>query len=705
MRKLSLWLPGLAFVVWAVVWAITGTLPPHEIPGVPTGSIHNVHVELHHDCGTGRAFLGGTLRQVNGRVVTPVEVRLIGVECSRVIPAFAVIDLQVSAKVAPSGERASLVLFSESSDALPQVVTSAPAFMAWASGIRASLRNLCAALPGFGGALIPGLAVGDTGLIGADLEASMKVASLTHLMAVSGANCAVVIGLVYGMTALMGMGRWLRVVLSLAALALFVVIVTPEPSVVRASIMATIALIALSRGIPIAGLSALAGAVLISLAVDPWLAREYGFVLSVAATAALLTLSAPIARILARWMPHSLALACALPIAAQVACQPIIILLSPSIPVYGIGANLLAAPVAPLVTIIGLCAALLSDIPLVGELLVGMAWLPATWIGGVAEFVNAAPFAALPWPAGAGGFVLALACSAGIIVALSGRRTAGIVTAATATVIAFAISLGIPLVTRWTMPPHWTMAQCDVGQGDAVIVRDGAHIAVIDTGREPAALGQCLDALGITAIDLVVLTHFDADHVGGASRLVGRVAHVVHGPTADEGDDAVLDSFRAGGATVTQVWAGDTVNLGHLAFAVVWPARDIPVEPGNPASVTVAISDVACPERCLSALMLGDMPAAQQLTVMRRYPIARMEVVKVSHHGSRDNAPELYAAVHAAVALIGVGAHNGYGHPTAEAIDMVRSAGSTILRSDVDGLVLLSQNQTGGIEVWREKSH
>src|SRR5690606_31659358 len=145
----------------------------------------------------------------------------------------------------------------------------------------------------------------------------------------------------------------LRVVLALIALAAFVVLVTPEPSVIRAGVMAGLAMLTLLCGRPSAGVGVLCLAAVAILIADPWLAATPGFALSAAATAALIVLAPPVSRGLARWMPVPLALAIGIPLAAQLACGPIIALFAEQQSIVGIPANLLAGPMAPIATVIG----------------------------------------------------------------------------------------------------------------------------------------------------------------------------------------------------------------------------------------------------------------------------------------------------------------------------------------------------------------
>src|SRR5690606_9972837 len=113
-----------------------------------------------------------------------------------------------------------------------------------AAGLRAGFLELVAGLPGEGGGLLPGLAIGDTTEVSSALDSAMKASSLSHLTAVSGANCAVLVGLVLAVGAAAGASLRVRVAASVAVLVGFVILVTPQPSVLRAAVMALIVLVA-----------------------------------------------------------------------------------------------------------------------------------------------------------------------------------------------------------------------------------------------------------------------------------------------------------------------------------------------------------------------------------------------------------------------------------------------------------------------------
>ncbi len=576
----------------------------------------------------------------------------------------------------------------------------------WVAALHDDFRLRAAQWQGDAGALVPGLVLGNTDAIPESLSDAMQVTSLTHLMAVSGSNCAIVVALAFGIAALCRAPLWGRVSASGVALICFVMVVGPDPSVIRSSIMAAIGLAALLWGRPVVGVTALCSAILISLAVDPTLSHSIGFVLSVAATLGLLVLARPITEFVSRWMPRPLAAAVAIPLSAAIACQPIILALSPYLPLYGIAANILAEPAVPIATVCGLLSIVLSPIPFLSDGLLALATAMASVVAVIARTGAALPYARLPWPSGEWGIVLATLVSLGVTVTMTQRwRVLGGVVAATAATLGLALTVGAGRVAWASAPRDWSWAQCDVGQGDAVLVRDSGRIAVIDVGRTEAPIRECLAALGVARVDTLILTHFDIDHAGGFGALVGRVETVIHGPTDGDADVATIESLRSGGAQIEVAERGLTGTLGRLVWRVLWPSDANPREPGNPSSVTVLFERGAdCDVTCVTGLDLGDLPGAEQTLVRLAGGISPIDVVKVSHHGSRDQDPELYRRVRAPIALIGVGADNDYGHPTTETLDVLAGVGSTVARSDLNGIVLVWRASDGELRVWRERA-
>ncbi|MDX2026548.1 ComEC/Rec2 family competence protein, partial [Microcella sp.] len=416
-------------------------------------------------------------------------------------------------------------------------------------------------------------------------------------------------------------------------------------------------------------------------------------------------------------LPAPLALAIAVPLAAQLACQPVLILLAPQVPLVGVIANVLAAPAAPVATIVGMIACLLAPIvPPLATVVAGIAWLPAAWIAGVARVCADLPGAVVPWPEGALGAVLLAVLTVAVLVAAGVpapigsprlRRHVAFIAASTLVVVLGATA-GTAALHAIGRPDDWRVAQCDIGQGDAVVVRSDASVGLIDTGAHPELLTECLDTLGIGRVNLLVLTHFDLDHAGGAPALVGRVDRVLVGPTGRPSDEQLVDHLAAGGATIEQVTEGARGVLGDYRWRVLWPPAHRGVEPGNDASIIIDLRGLPGCTACPSMLALGDLGADAQRMLAATHDLAAVDIVKVSHHGSADQFADLYTDLEAPLALMGVGADNTYGHPAPATLAVLEASGSTIVRSDQHGLALISASSdtTGdglALRVWVER--
>jgi competence protein ComEC len=441
---------------------------------------------------------------------------------------------------------------------------------------------------------------------------------------------------------------------------------------------------------------------------------NYGFALSVLATAGLMVLAGPLARRLEAWLPRWLALMVAVPLAAQLACQPVLLLLNPTLPLYGVLANTLAEPASPAATVLGLAACVMLPIaPPVGHALAAIAWLPSAWIAAVADFFAGLPLARVPWPEGplgVGALVVVTALLLVLLLGRVGRRGRGILLASLATVVVVSLAAtGLTaIVSRLGRPANWQIADCDIGQGDAMVVRSAGKVALMDTGPSESLLTACLSTLGIEHIDLLVLSHYDLDHVAGTPAVDDMTTRALVGPSTGKARDvAIVQGLLDGGTRVDRVSEGLTGRLGDLRWSVVWPPAVLPdgIEPGNEACVTILFEPVgSCAKGCLSSMFVGDLDEkAQDLMLAANPSLPRLDVIEVAHHGSADQSASMYQRVSASVGLIGVGVDNRYGHPTQHLLDILASVGTLPARTDTEGLVLLSAGETpGAVTVWSE---
>jgi competence protein ComEC len=286
-----------------------------------------------------------------------------------------------------------------------------------AGRLRAGLRD---AVAGFGPdprGLVPGMVLGDTSGVSAELQDAERVAGLTHLTAVSGANVAVLLATVLGVARALGARRRLLLAIGLAAVLGFVVVARPEPSVVRAAVMGSIALIGVMRGTTGRGAQILAAGVVLLLVVNPWFALSMGFALSVVATGALLLVAPWWRDRLSTRLPVQIAEPLAVATVAHLATAPLIAALSGHVSLVAIGANLAAEPAVVIVTVCGSLATVVSPL---SETLAQWCALPAGWgawwVAQVAHTAAGLPFAEVAWPSGPVGIVALLALVATVLV-------------------------------------------------------------------------------------------------------------------------------------------------------------------------------------------------------------------------------------------------------------------------------------------------
>ena len=506
-----------------------------------------------------------------------------------------------------------------------------------------------------GRGLVAGFLIGDTSEVdGADIDA-MRRAGLSHFVAVSGSNVALFLGLLVFAAGPLALGPKRRALVGLIGLPVYAAATRFEPSVMRASVMAGIALGGRLIGVVLEAWQLLSLAVIVLLVLDPRLTGSAGFQLSVAATAGVL--------VGARW-PSSggrVARALAITVGAQIAVAPLILAHFGSVPMMSPLVNLVAAPVVAASTLIG-------AVGVAGPLFLLHI---AAWL---ADLVLLLARGAAIWPQ--------LESVPLLTILLAGVVTVRFPWSRTLVAVGGAVVVLVLVLVGGSPVPDPGVIVFDVGQGDAILIHGGDDsYALVDGGPDALVLTDRLREYGVDRLDLVILSHVHADHATGLTGLVGKISLGQVWMRTDPHVTAALEGLTSAlvdyGVPVVEPQVGDTFRLGSLRLVVEGPLRKY-ASPNDQSLVLTVLGS----ERTM--LLPGDIEAFAQGELSH----LRADVLKVPHQGAATSDPGWLEEVGADLAVISVGP-NQFGHPAEWVIEVLEGSGAEVVRTDEVGDVVV----------------
>ncbi len=585
--------------------------------------------------------------------------------------------------------------------------------------------------------LAAGILIGLRDRVDREVAAAFTTAGVSHVVAISGWNIAIVAAAIAAVAGRVGRRR--RTVVTAVAIVAYIAFAGASPSVLRAGAMAGVVLLARESGRAGRAAAALGWAAALLLLVDPALIGDAGFQLSTLATGGLIAWATPLTerldRItgarLPRWLSESLGVS----LAAQAATLPIVLASFGRLALIAPVVNLLIVPIvapamaAGLVALLGGALVAMGAPSGVGLVLATPGWVTLRVIIGIVEVAAAVPLASVAFEPVVGATLGGASVAVGsAIVAWRRRRVsrahpkaraptvvAGRSTsqrpstsmsmrlASGALIVAVAVA-GAVVVTRSAGIARVTVL--DVGQGDAILVEgsEGGRL-LVDGGPDPDRLLVALDRRippWDRRIDILVLSHPHEDHVAGLALLldryrVGRVLEPgMRGP--GPGYAAWLERVgRPDHPVHAAIAAGDRLSVDEIDMDVLWPIRgQVPAEPPDSGTginnVSVVLLGTIGERRFLLA---GDVEEEIDPTLLAS-GTPPIDLLKVAHHGSRTATTDAFiAAVRPRVAVASAGTGNPYGHPARATLDRLARAGARVYRTDRDGSVSVAFEADG----------
>lgn len=530
---------------------------------------------------------------------------------------------------------------------------------------------------------------------------AMQETGLAHLFAVSGLHCAFLVTL---LALLISRRQRLLCAVTIPLLLFYMVMVGMSPSVVRACIMQIFLLIAplFRRGSD--PLTSLAAALLVILLCNPFAAASVSLQLSFSATLGMVLLSPRLYKLLAGWYkgkcrPLRAALCF---VAANLSATLSAVVFTAPLTAWYFRIFVL---VAPLSSLLAVPAAGWSFMAAFVTVLLGFVWLPLAsllgWISwALVRYILWIANGMMSWRYHAVYFtnpyliywlLFLYAAFIGCAATPDGKRKY---------LLASALSVLTLTAAIWVNRQDYqygvlTALTLDVGQGESVILTSGGETALVDCGssnsyKDPGGLAaDTLHSMGVRELSAVVVTHYHADHTNGLYEVLRRIpVQTIYLPDIEDEygvRERLVSLAEEKGAQVTYVTKETTDTLGDTVLTI-YP----PVQSGgdlNELGLTALAS-----AGDFDLLITGDMSGSTEKKLVETYALPDIEVLVVSHHGSRYSSNiRFLKSVTPEAAVISVG-DNNYGHPSEETLQRLLAVGADIWRTDQQGTIRITVN-------------
>ncbi len=536
------------------------------------------------------------------------------------------------------------------------------------------------------------LLLGDSSMLSYETDTDFQISGIRHVIAVSGLHVSILFSLIYLFA---GKRRFLTALLGIPMLLLFAAVAGFTPSIVRACVMQCLMILALLFKKEYDPPTALAFAVLVMLTANPLTIKSVSFQLSVGCVIGIFlfsgkankfllskkcfTVKKPMSLLakLVRWFTGSVSVS----LSAMVLTTPLCAVYFGMVSIIGILTNLLTLWVISFVFygIMASCIVGAIYLPLGRTIAWFISW-PIRYVLATAKALASLLFSAV-YTCSVYIVIWLVMCYALFAVFMLCKKKypilfSGCVSAA----------LILALVLSWFEPKldDYRLTVFDVGQGQCILLQSQGKTYLVDCGGDSAesaadTAAAYLLSQGISALDGMIITHFDADHVEGAQLLLTRInAGTLYLPATSQGD------IPSGFLKENQFIVTDktVITAGTLSVTLI-PGEE--GESDNESGLSILFQTENC-----DILITGDMDSAGECALLEKLEIPDLEILIVGHHGSAySTGQELLSATNPETAVISVGADNRYGHPAQTVLKRLTQCGCQIRRTDLEGTILI----------------
>lgn len=514
-----------------------------------------------------------------------------------------------------------------------------------------------------------------------------SVTGTAHLIAVSGSHIAIVGFVIESALQKTRLSRGLQRGLLVLALAAYAVFTGASPSAVRACCMVAATLVANGAGRRRHGLSALFVTMAIFVLLRPTVLFEMGFQLSCASVFAILCFC-PYATyaLVELGVPSGVASILSVTLCSQLATLPVTI---PTFGTFSLIAPLANAVIGPVISVLLASSVVLvpcSLVPLLSRVALVVPVIVARCALFFEQLFAAVPGASVSVPPDTVWIYVVPVALAALLVWWPRPRARPMAVG----LLCLMLAAVVPYV-YWDQyaPPSATVL--DVGQADAILVRQGGAVALVDCGLDERVV-SALVRNNVHHIDAVFVTHWDEDHWGGLPDVLDQFSVGTIAVAANALEDAPAEVLNRPGVTYRQVARGDAIDIGAFRARVMWPFDTVDGE-GNEDSLVLLLSYVQGGQN-LRMLLTGDAELDQEREFVQE--VGDIDVLKLGHHGSKVSVDlDLLETLKPELSIASAGVGNRYGHPSDACIDAVKEAGGAFACTIEHGDITISPTAKG----------